>query len=91
MIRAAALVKPLTTGCERKFTIRPRRSTPSASWKMPTISASRTAYAMYCGPPEVASGSSAAAVISDTTATGPVANCRLEPKRLATIGGRKAA
>ena len=41
--------------------------------------------------PAVASGSSEAAVISDTTATGPVASCRLEPKSAATIGGRKEA
>ena len=41
--------------------------------------------------PAVASGSREAAVISETTATGPVASCRLEPNRAATIGGRKAA
>jgi hypothetical protein len=41
--------------------------------------------------PAVANGCSEAADISDTTATGPVANCRLEPNRAATMGGRKAA
>jgi hypothetical protein len=36
-------------------------------------------------------GPMAAAVIRETTATGPVASCRDEPNRAATIAGRKAA
>ena len=46
---------------------------------------------MYPSLPAVASGSSEAEVISETTATGPVASCRLEPNREAIMGGRKAA
>ena len=41
--------------------------------------------------PAVARGSSDAADMSDTTATGPVPSCRLEPNRAATMGGRNAA
>ncbi len=91
MMMAAAFVKPLTTGCDRKLTTRPRRSTPSPSCTTPTIKASAMAYPMYRSLPTVASGASEAKVISDTTATGPVASWRLEPKRAASIGGRKAA
>ena len=46
---------------------------------------------MYPSLPAVASGSSEAAVMSETTATGPVASWRLEPNRAATNGGRKDA
>ncbi len=46
---------------------------------------------MYSTLPAVASGSRVADVISETTATGPVASCRLEPKSAATIGGRNEA
>ena len=46
---------------------------------------------MYAGLPVTAMGSKAAAVIKETMATGPVANCRLEPKRAATTGGRQEA
>jgi hypothetical protein len=44
---------------------------------------------MYPGLPAVASGAREAAVISETTATGPVASWRLDPNRAAIIGGRE--
>ncbi len=43
MMIAAALVKPLTTGWERKFTTSPRRAMPRRNWKIPTIIARRMA------------------------------------------------
>ncbi len=43
MMMAAAFVKPLTTGCERKFTTMPSRRSPSASCTTPTSSARSTA------------------------------------------------
>jgi len=84
MIKAAALVKRLTTGWEMKFTTSPSRKKPSANWKSPTKSERRMAYWMKAAPPAVA-------VISDTTATGRVASWRLDPNNAATMGGRKAA
>ena len=49
------------------------------------------AYAINASLPAVARGSKDAAVIKETTATGPVASCRLEPNRAAIMGGKKEA
>jgi len=46
---------------------------------------------IYPSLPAVARGSREAAVMRDTIATGPVASCRLEPKREAIMGGRNEA
>ena len=43
MIRAAALVKPATTGWERKLTRNPRRAIPMPSCMTPTMAESITA------------------------------------------------
>ena len=91
MMIAAALVKPTMTGCERKFTTTPSLNTPSASWKMPTISASMIASATKASEPGAASGASEDAVSKEATATGPVPSWREEPHSAATITGRKAA
>jgi hypothetical protein len=72
-------VNPLITGWERKLIIKPKRKLPIRIWKIPTNKAKVTAYAIYYGLPEVTIGSSAAAVIKETIATGPVASCLLEP------------
>jgi hypothetical protein len=45
MMIAAALVKPAITGCERKLTTIPSRSSPRPSWTIPTSSASAIASA----------------------------------------------
>jgi hypothetical protein len=49
------------------------------------------AYAIKPSLPVVARGLKDAAVISETTATGPVASCLLDPNSAAIIGGRKDA
>ena len=54
MINAAALVKPMITGCERKFTTSPRRKNPMASRRMPTISASMMERVMKSSLPTAA-------------------------------------
>ena len=43
MMMAAALVNPMITGCDRKFTTTPRRSSPRLSWNRPTINDRATA------------------------------------------------
>jgi hypothetical protein len=91
MIIAAALVKPTMTGCERKFTTTPSLKAPRVSCITPTSSASMIASAMKVSEPGAASGVSADAVSSETTATGPVPSWFEEPHSAATITGRKAA
>jgi hypothetical protein len=91
MIMAAALVKPTMTGWDRKFTMTPSLNTPSTSWTRPTSRASMMARAMKASEPEAASGVSAEAVSSETTATGPVPSWFDEPHSAATTTGRKAA
>ena len=48
------------------------------------------AYAAYHSGPEIASGDSVAAVISDTIVTGHVDICLLDQNKPAIITGRKA-
>lgn len=90
MTIAAALVKPITTGSDKKSTKTPKRNKPSSNCKTPTISAKIAAYAKY-SPVVKPMGTSAAAVMSEITANGPFCSCRDEPKIAATIGARKDA
>ena len=46
MMSAAALVNPLMTGLERKFTKNPKRSSPMTHCSIPIIKASNNASAM---------------------------------------------
>ena len=75
-----AVINPAITGCDRKFAKNPRRSTPISVSMTPEIKARVMAAAAYsaglCSPRLP----TAAAVISDTTATGPTASARLVPK-----------
>ena len=57
----------------------------------PTTRARKMAKRMYSLVPDTAKGSRAAAVISETMATGPVDNWRLEPKIAAINGGKHDA
>ena len=75
-----AVMKPEITGWLRKFARKPRRNTPRRSRKTPESSASTMAAPRYSGVPWVATLPAAAAVISETTATGPTARVRLVPK-----------
>ncbi len=43
MISAAALMKPIRTGFDRKLSRMPMRNTPKAIWNIPEINASRMA------------------------------------------------
>jgi len=71
---AAAVVKPVSTGSERRYATLPRRSRPSRIRNTPTNKASRAARAMYSGEPGVDNGSSAPKAKRAVRATGPV--CR---------------
>ncbi len=90
MMIAAAFMKPRITGCDTKLTMVPSLSTPRLNWIMPTISVSSSARPMYSSEKGTASGVSAAAVISEMIATGPVASCRDEPHSAPRIAGTNA-
>jgi len=91
MIRAAALMKPISTGCDRKLSSTPSRTTPKMIWNMPAISASSTTSAMKDALPCAASGAMLAAVSSAVSAAGPVDSCGSEPIIAAAMVGRNAA
>ena len=76
-----ALIKPDTTGWLRKLAMKPRRSMAIAASSTPDSSARSMAAPTYSGLPAGNNGARLAAVISDTTATGPTASVRLEPNR----------
>jgi len=73
-------MKPEITECDRKLARNPRRNSAMASRIRPDSSASTSAAATYWGEPGSATAPAAAAVIRDTTATGPTARVRLVPK-----------
>ncbi len=77
-----ALMKPEITGWLRKFARKPRRSTAMSSSTAPESSASSMAAPAYSALLGANNGPKAAAVISDTTATGPTARVRLVPNRV---------
>src|SRR5580698_6543658 len=78
---AAALIKPINTGCDRKFSSTPRRIQPSASWMTPESSASNTTQARNFSLPGTAIGVTLAAVSNELIATVPVDNCGEEPNK----------
>ena len=75
-----AVIKPAITGWDRKFAIQPNRSRPRPKSMTPERNASVSAAVAYPMSPDWATLPIAAAVISDTTATGPTANAREVPK-----------
>ena len=75
-----AVMNPAITGCDRKFARNPSRNNPITSSINPERKASVIAAMMYSGVPCAASFPAAAAVISETTATGPTASVRDVPK-----------
>ena len=91
MIRAAALVKPAMTGTDSRLTSIPRRSSPRASRRTPTIRASRIEQETKASVPAAATDPTVTALIREAMATGPVARCREDPQKAAITGGRKAA
>ena len=90
MMIAAAFMKPRITGCDTKLTIAPSLNAPRLNWITPTISVSSSASPMYSSENGTASGVSAAAVISEMIATGPVASWREEPHSAPRIAGTSA-
>lgn len=72
-------MKPEITGWLSRFARKPRRAMPSARRQSPDSAASVIAAARYSGLPGAATRETAAAVINETTATGPTASTRLEP------------
>ena len=74
-----AVMKPEMTGCDRKLAMKPRRKMPMASNMAPERKASTTAAAATSAALPRPSLPIAAAVISETTATGPTASARLVP------------
>ena len=73
-------MKPETTGWLRKFARKPSRSRPMPSRNKPLSSASTLAAMTYSAVVLSPNPPSAAAVMRETTATGPTDNARLEPK-----------
>ncbi len=90
IIRAAAAVNPFTAECEIKDITKPRRNTPMAIYKTPTIRASRKASSTNSLLPGSAMGVSVVRTSRLIIAIGPVANCRKLPHR-APISGVTAA
>ncbi len=75
-----AVINPDMTGWLRKLAITPKRSTPMTKSIAPDSSASTAAAATNCAGSLRPSRASAAAVISETMATGPTDSVRLDPK-----------
>ena len=73
-------MKPAITGWLRKFARNPSRNTPRNNRNAPDRNASVSAASAYPIVPVSAMLPIAAAVISDTTATGPTASAREVPK-----------
>ena len=73
-------MNPAITGWDKKFAKKPSRRTPIAIRMTPEIKASVTAASAISAGEVRPRFPIAAAVISDTTATGPTANARDVPK-----------
>ena len=73
-------MKPAITGWLRKFARKPRRITPITVSKAPDINANVPAASATEAASVRPRFPIAAAVISETTATGPTASARLVPK-----------
>ena len=84
-------MKPEITGWLRKLARKPNRSVAISSRTTPDSSASNIAAPRYSALPATNSGPSAAAVISETTATGPTDSVRLLPNRVYASSGRMLA
>ena len=84
-------MKPEITGWLRKLARKPRRSTPMSSSMAPERNASVMATAQYAGMPATACWPVAAAVMSETTATGPTASTRLVPNTAYSSSGATLA
>ena len=86
-----AEMKPEMTGWLRKLARKPRRSNPMDSSSKPERKASVMATAQYSGVPAGACCPMAAAVMSETTATGPTASTRLVPNTAYSSSGATLA
>ena len=75
-----AVMKPAITGWDRKLARKPSLKTPRSNKNTPERKARVKAATIYSGDPGEAILPMAAAVINETTATGPTANARLVPK-----------
>ena len=86
MIRMPApAVKPITTESDTKLTSMPRRTTPIASRKVPTITASRPAAARNSAVPGAAIGSSVESARIEEVLVGPLCSWFEEPHSAPTI------
>ena len=81
MMMPLAVMKPETTGCDKRFARKPKRNTPITIRISPERNARIRAAAMKSGEPGGAIALAAVKVISDMTATGPTAKARLVPNR----------
>ena len=77
---AAALVNPLMTGLDRKWTKKPIRSMPMPHCMRPIMTESSSANSMYRSVSAKASPPSPAATNKLSMATGPTAKCLEVPK-----------
>lgn len=91
IIKAHAFVNHTTTGWDKKFTTTHSFSNQSDNWNIQTNKDKSAAYTINHSGFAVAIGCNAIAVISDTIATGQVANCLDDQKKAATITGKKDA
>ena len=91
MMIAAAEVKPLMTGWDKKLTKKPKRKTPMASCNTPTIKAAVSAYTKYNSGVAGCNAPIPAAVSKETIATGPTANWREVPIIAYSIKGTVTA
>ena len=91
IVSAAAAVNPLMTGVDRKLTRAPSRARPASTWSAPTSTARAPASARYVDASPSARGATAAAVSSESMATGPTEMNRLVPNTAYTTSDTMAA
>ena len=86
--RPDAVIKPAITGWDRKLARNPSLKRPITVRIKPEMKASVIAAIAYSAVPSSAMLPTAAAVISEITATGPTASARLVPKIAYATSGR---
>ena len=86
-----AEIKPEMTGWLRKLARKPKRNRPMVRSMPPDKNAKVIAICQYAWVPAAACSPTAAAVIRETTATGPTANTLLLPKTAYSNNGATLA
>ena len=77
---ALAVINALITGWDKKLAMKPRRISPNSNKKTPERNARVIAAATSCEGSLIPSFARAAAVINESTATGPTESVLLVPK-----------